>query len=261
MAAGFTEEFVDVGGTKVHMLKGGSGEPLLFLHGSGGPHGWLRYAQGLAAQYTVYMPSHPGYGQSERPEWLETVTDLACFYTWFLEQQGLDGARVIGHSMGGWLAAEIAVACRHAFSKLMLVTAVGIKPKEGEIVDIFIISPAQIREQLYHDPKQVPEYGQLYGEEPTPEQAETAERNREMAVRLCWKPYMHDPRLPDLLARVTVPTQIVWGRQDMLVPLECGQLFQKAIPGSELVVIDNCGHSPHVEKPEEFVKLALDFLA
>ena len=88
-----------------------------------------------------------------------------------------------------------------------------------------------------------------------------AEGNREMAVRLCWKPYMHDPRLTSLLARVNIPTRMVWGKNDQIVPLECGELYNKAIKGSDLVVIDNCGHSPQVEKPNEFIKAALDFLA
>ena len=130
MAANFSEEFVDVGGSKVHLLKGGAGEPLLLLHGSGGNEGALRYAQALADRYTVYMPSHPGFGQSDRPEWLENMVDLACFYNWFLEKQGLDGAHCIGFSLGGYLAAEMAVACHHSFSKLMLVDAVGIKPND-----------------------------------------------------------------------------------------------------------------------------------
>ena len=260
MASDFSEEFVDVGGSRVQILKGGSGEPLLLLHGAGGNAGWLRYVQALADRFTVYAPSHPGFGSSDRPEWMETMSDLASFYTWFLENQGLEGIRAIGFSMGGWLAAEIAVNCRHAFSKLMLVGAAGVKPLQGEIADIFIISPAQVTELVFHDPNQAPEYDQLYRQEPTPEQVETAERNREMSVRLCWKPYMYDPRLPDLLARLNIPTRIVWGRQDRLVPLECGELYQKSIPGSELTVIDNCGHSPQVEKPDEFVKLALEFL-
>ena len=92
------------------------------------------------------------------------------------------------------------------------------------------------------------------------EQAALAERDREMAVRLCWKPYMHDPRLPTLLARVRLPTRIVWGREDRLVPVECGQLYQKAIPGSDLVIFESCGHSPQIEKPEEFTQTALEFL-
>ena len=139
---------------------------------------------------------------------------MASFYTWFLEEQGLEGARAIGFSMGGWIAAEVAASTRHAFSKLMLVDAVGIKPQQGEIADIFIISPAQVTELLFHDPKQAPEYDQIYGQTPTPEQVEIAEGNREMAVRLCWKPYMYDPRLPGLLERVNIPTRIVWGRED-----------------------------------------------
>ena len=261
MAATFTEEFVEVAGSQIHLMKGGSGDPLLILHGAGGNPGWIRYVQELADHYTVYIPSHPGYGQSERPDWLETMNDMACFYTWFMEKQGLDGSRAIGFSMGGWLAAEIVASCQHSFSKLMLVDPAGIKPERGENADIFIISPAQIQEMLFHDPKQVPEYDQLFGQEPTPEQVQIAEQNREMAVRICWKPYMHDPRLPFLLGRVNIPTQIVWGHQDQLVPLECGEMFRDAIPGAKLSVIDKCGHLPNIEKPEEFIKIALDFLA
>ena len=129
MAEGFTEEFVEVGGSKLHMFKGGTGEPLVLLHGDRGNAGWLGYVQALADRFTVYIPTHPGYWQSDRPEWLESISDMASFYTWFFEQQRLEGARVIGFSMGGWLAAEIAVMCRHAFSKLMLVDAAGIKPE------------------------------------------------------------------------------------------------------------------------------------
>ena len=139
--------------------------------------------------------------------------------------------------------------------------AVGIKPNDSEITDIFIISPAQVRELGFHDPSQAPEYEALYGGEPTPEQVLLAESNREMAVRLCWKPYMYDPRLTSLLQRVKIPTRMVWGKNDQIVPLECGELYKEAISGSDLVVIDNCGHSPQVEKPDEFIKTALEFLA
>ena len=120
MASDFTEKSVQVGGNQVHMLTGGSGDPLVLFHGAGGNSGWLRYVQALADHYTVYIPTHPGYWQSDRPEWLETIADMASFYTWFLEEQGLEGARAIGFSMGGWIAAEVAASCRHAFSKLML---------------------------------------------------------------------------------------------------------------------------------------------
>ena len=173
----------------------------------------------------------------------------------------IQSARCIGFSMGGWLAAEMAVMCQHSFSKLMLVDPVGIKPQRGEITDIFLMAPAQIAELSFHDAKQVPEYDEIFGQTPTAGQAALAERDREMAVRLCWKPYMHDPRLSTLLARVRFPTRIVWGKEDRLVPMECGHLYQEAIHGSDLVIFESCGHSPQIEKPEEFAQTALEFFS
>lgn len=260
MPAGVREEVVNVGGARLKLLTGGTGAPLLVLHGTEGSLGWRRYAQALAEHYTVYVPSHPGFDGSERPAWLKSMYDLVCFYTWFLEQQGLEGIPVLGWDLGGWLAAEIAATTGHAFSKMLLVAPAGIKPQVGEITDMFILSPAQIRDLTFYDLPQVPERDQLYGPDPSPAQREQAVQNREMAVRLTWKPYMHDPRLAPLLARVKVPTRLVWGQQDQLIPVECGRLYQQAIPGAELTVLEQCGHVPHLEKPDEFVRLALSFL-
>ena len=114
MPAGVHEAFVNVGGAQIRLLKSGSGAPLLVLHGTEGSLGWRRYAQALAEHFTVYLPSHPGFDGSERPVWLQSVPDLACFYTWFLETQGLEGIRVIGCALGGWLVAEMALAAQHA---------------------------------------------------------------------------------------------------------------------------------------------------
>jgi pimeloyl-ACP methyl ester carboxylesterase len=261
MGTQFTEEFLKVGPDKVQVFKGGSGDPLLVLHGAGGNRGPLKYAQSLAEHYTVYLPSHPGFGKSDRPLWIETIQDLASLYTWFQEVHGLEGVRAIGFSMGGWLAAEISATCRHAFSKLLLVDAVGIKPQEGEITDIFIITPSQVADLSVYDTTQAPEYRQIYPQTPTPKETDMAERDREMAVRLCWKPYMHDPRLPYLLQRVSIPTSIVWGRQDRIVPVECAELYHQSIKESHLEIIDKCGHSPHIERPDEFVRIALDFFS
>ena len=255
------QKVVSVDGTRVQLLRGGAGKPLLVLHGEEGNPRWLQYHRALAERYQVYAPSHPGFGGSDRPDWLETMWDMASFYSWLLEEMGLDRVPVVGFSMGGWLAAEIAVSCPHAFERLVLVGASGVKPAEGEIADIFIMSPQQIVEKSFFDPGQSPEYEELYGREATPELLESRTLDREMAVRLGWKPYMHDPRLPSLLRRVRIPSLVVWGRQDAIIPLECGDLYQKAIPGSTLKVLEECGHSPQIEKPGEFVEIALDFLA
>jgi pimeloyl-ACP methyl ester carboxylesterase len=260
MAEGYIDEMVEVAETKLHLLRGGTGDPLLILHGAGGSPGWLQYQQALAQRFQVYVPDHPGFGRSDRPEWIETVPDLACFYLWALEELGLSRVRVIGFSLGGWLAAEMAVMCPHLFERMVLVGAVGVRPTQGEIADIFIRSPKEVTELMFHDPRQAPEYEQLYGGELTAEQQDIQAGNREMAARVTWKPYMFDPRLPALLRRLRLPTQIVWGRQDAIVPLSCAQVYHQSIRGSTLAIIDRCGHAPQLERPQEFLNVVAEFL-
>ena len=132
--------------------------------------------------------------------------------------------------MGGWLAAEMAVTCSHVFSKLMLVDPVGIKPQQGEITDIFIISRPRSSNYCFTIPIRLLSMRRSTADAQSGASGDCRE-HREMAVRLCWKPYMYDPRLPGLLSRVNIPTRIVWGQEDRLVPLECAGLYQKAIPG------------------------------
>jgi pimeloyl-ACP methyl ester carboxylesterase len=260
MAEGYTEAFVEAAETKLHLLQGGQGEPLLVLHGAGGNPGWLQYLTALAQRFHVYVPDHPGFGDSDLPDWIASVPDLACFYLWALEDLGLSRVRVLGFSLGGWLAAEMAIMCPQIFERLVLVGAAGIKPTQGEIADIFLLSPTELTAKMFYDPKQAPAYEQLYGQPLTPEGQDLRNRNREMAARITWKPYMHDPRLPSLLRRLRLPTLLVWGRQDALVPVNCGELFQQNIRGSRLVIMEHCGHAPQIEQPQEFVNIVSEFL-
>ena len=105
----------------------------------------------------------------------------------------------------------------------VLVAPVGLKPEVGEILDVFYYTPPQLRELTVHDPKTIPEWDELFARPPTPAEQEVALRNREMTARLTWKPYMHNPRLAHFLPRVGNPTLIVWGREDRIVPVVCGQ--------------------------------------
>ncbi|MGE3273126.1 MAG: alpha/beta fold hydrolase [Chloroflexota bacterium] len=260
MAVQPREEMISVGGIKAHTLIGGTGAPLLVLHGAGGPNGWRRWHAALAEQFTLYVPAHPGYGLSDSADWMESVRDLARYYLWFLDVVGLERVSVIGHSLGGWLVAEMAAMNPKALDRIVLVAPAGLKPEQGEILDIFYYPVEQMREFGYHDPSQAPEWDELFGQPPTPEQQDLALRAREMSARLIWKPYAHNPRLPHFLPRVTNPALVVWGRQDRIVPVICGEQYARLLPNATLKVIEECGHSPNIEKPDEFVGILRDFL-
>ncbi len=252
----WTEEYVEVAGARTQILKGGRGAPLMILHGARGNPGWMAYHEALSQHFTVYASSHPGYDGSERPPWVGTITDVAHFYLALLDKMGLEKVSLMGFSMGGWIAAEIAAMCPHRLKGLVLVNAVGIKPQVGAIAEVLMVSPEDTQKLAYYDISKAPT-----PEDPTQEQQDVLWRNREMASRLCWKPYMHNPNLPDYLKLARLPALIIWGRQDGIVPLTCGEIYHQVLEGSILNVIDECGHSPQIEKPQEFLDAALGFLS
>lgn len=257
----WAEEIVEAGGSKLHITRGGTGQPLLLLHDELGHPGWLRYHAALAQHYTLYMPSHPGCGQSQPLDWVMSMRDLAGWYLDALDELGLGQVPVLGGSLGGWLAAEMAAMCPQQFTRLVLVGAMGVRPPVGEIFDIFLVVSRNYLAASFADPAHTPEYQQLFGADPTPEQAETWEQARELASLVGWRPYMHNPALPHLLRRLRkLPTLIVWGRQDAIVPLSAGEAYHRAIPGSRLVVLDHAGHRPEIEQADEFARLVQEFL-
>jgi len=258
----FTEELVEVADVRIQLRRGGTGEPLLVLHGELGVPGWLRAYALLAEHFTVYVPSLPGFGQSVPPAWIVTVRDLAAWVTWFVHDLQLpQPLHVIGCSMGGWIAAEIATTNVSIFKKMVLVGAAGLKPEVGEVWDYFVHSAREACAQAFYDPAQSPEYAQYYGKAWTPEDEAQVESNREMASRLFWKPYMRSHTLPALLRGVATPTLVVWGREDRIMPLNACQLYQRAIKGATATILERCGHMPEMEQPAAFVQAVLDFLA
>ena len=254
--ATWTEEYVEVAGARTQIFKGGSGAPLVVLHGARGNPGWLPYHEALAQRFTVYAPSYPGYDKSGRPGWVSTITDVAHFYLGLLSNLGLEQVPLVGFSMGGWVAAEIAAMSPTRIKGMVLVDAVGIKPQVGEITEVLMVSPPQVRPLAYYDYSKAPPEPEL-----TQEEQNVLWENRVMESRLCWKPYMHNPNLPEYLKLIRVPALIVWGRQDRIVPLNCGEIYNQVLQGSTLKVIEECGHSPQLEKPQEFLDATLGFLS
>src|SRR5207248_3320332 len=162
--------------------------------------------------------------------------------------------------IGGWTAVEMAAMSPRSLDRLVLVAPAGLKPPSGEILDVFYQPAAQLRAMTVHDPATVPEWDELYGRPPTAEDLDMATRNQEMTARLTWKPYMHNPRLPHFLPRVTNAALIVWGREDRIVPVSCGDEYQRLLPNARLSVLERCGHLPPIEQPDQFARLVIDFL-
>lgn len=252
-----SKEQVRVGSMELVMLKGGSGAPVLDLHGEVGHPGWTDYHQALSEKFTVYSPQHPGYDESPRPEWASSISDVAHLYLSIVRALNLDSSvSLLGFSMGGWIAAEMAAMSPSSFKGLVLVGAAGVRPRVGEIAEVLMVSPEQAQELSFHDQSLAPDLTEL-----SPEALEAQWRNREMASRLCWKPYLHNPVLPEYLRLVKIPSLIVWGRQDRFVPIDSAELYHEVLEGSSLHVIDQCGHLPQVEKPREFLDATVEFLS
>ncbi len=261
-AQAWTEEMVELAGASVQLVKGGSGEPLLILHDEMGHPGWMNFHEALGQSNELIIPSHPGFGDSSFLDWIMNMRDMAGWYLEALDDLGVERINLMGFGIGGWLAADMATMDPGHFKKLILVDAAGIKPPTGEIFDMFLVVAKEFITESFLSPENTPEFATICPEEPTPEQAEYWEVAREQACRLSWRPYMHYPALPNLLSRLkNLPTQIVWGREDPIVPLSAGQAYNDAIPGSQLAVIDNAGHRPEIEQPDEFVRIVQKFLS
>ena len=257
-----TEEMLEVGSCMVHLWKGGQGKPLVVLHDDVGSPGWLPFHEELARHFTVYAPSHPGYGKSERPDrshrpgWMRDVRDMAIVHRLLLRDLGLERVSVVGLGFGGWVAAEMATMGQQQIDRMVLVGAMGVQPLEGEIVDQFLLDGEEYARLGVHDKGK---FDLLYGSEPDLDQKEAWEINREMTARVAWKPYMFNPTLSVLLRDVATPTLVVWGGEDEIVPLSCGRRYQDALPAARLHVVEQAGHCVDVDRPEELAELIVDF--
>jgi pimeloyl-ACP methyl ester carboxylesterase len=255
-------QVVEAAGISAALRRAGNGPPLLVIHGELGVPGWLDSFARLARHYDMIVPDLPGYGQSTRPDWIMSVHDLAAWVTWLARDLGLrPPLNVIGFSLGGWVAAEIATVAPQFFDRLVLVGAMGLKPERGEIFDYFLDSGIAGLRRAFYRPDAAAEFRRYWGRELTPEEADRVEQHRETTCRIAWKPYMHSLTLRHLLPGVRTPTLVVWGRDDAIAPVNCGELYAQALPNARLVTIPDCGHLPEMEQPEEFADLVESFLA
>jgi pimeloyl-ACP methyl ester carboxylesterase len=257
---GVESGWLTVHGVQLEVVERGQGRPIVLLHGEDGLDPKAPFLDLLAAHGRVIASSHPGFGHSPDVDTIDTIDDLAYLYLDLLAEQDLHEVIVVGCSLGGWIAAEMAVKCTAHLAKLILVAPVGIKVSDREtrdIPDIFALAPDEVARLQYHDPaRAVVDYAAL------PDDAlSVIARNREATALYAWEPYFHNPKLRQRLHRITIPTLLVWGASDRFVtPGYYGTAYRDAIPGARLEIIERAGHLPHIEQPEAFVERVRLFL-
>jgi pimeloyl-ACP methyl ester carboxylesterase len=250
---------INVAGIDLEIAEAGSGAPVVMLHGAGG-FDVRQPVNGLLAQHRrVICPSHPGFGKSALPDWLDSVDDIAHVYLELLDKLELGTVDLIGCSLGGWIAVEMATKCPERFTKLLLVGPVGVKtgtPDDLDIPDVFALSSAELNRLLFRDPhKMVPDPASLSDDE-----LAIVVRNRETLALLSWEPYMHNPKLNHRLRRISAPTLFLRGDCDGLVSEKYLKAYAALVPQALTATISNAGHAPHLEEPEAFAGAAIKFL-
>jgi pimeloyl-ACP methyl ester carboxylesterase len=246
---------------EVELQTFGSGEPLLFLHGAGGLIGVDPFLDELGKNFKVIAPNFPGYGDTTGAELIDDVLDASLFYQQLMDDLGIASAHVVGHSMGGMLAAELAAVDSHRVKKLVLACPAGFWRDENPIPDFFSMDLGDLAANLFHDPKSP--LAQMFTAIP-----EDAERLAEMYVertkrltqasKFLWP--LPDRGLKKRAWRIAAPTLLLWGASDRLIPPEYAQEFTSRIKQARTQTIKEAGHMVMYEQPEAFVKAVNDFL-
>jgi pimeloyl-ACP methyl ester carboxylesterase len=248
-----------IAGIRLELRRVGSGRPLLLLHSEDALECEPPFLDLLAADRELIIPSPPGFGCSERPDWVSAPDDIAYVYLELIDQLKLAGIDVLGFSLGGWIALEMATKEPAAFSRMALVAPYGAKfggPTERDIADIWMLPPVEVIKRKWFDPKK----GERDYKAMPEDKLAIIARNNESFARFCWEPYMHNPKLKQRLGRVSARTLFIWGENDGIVAPAYGRAFADHVPGSSFATIAEAGHYPHIEQPAEFMHKLRSFL-
>ena len=247
-----------LGEIELELHEAGDGPPLLFLHSGGGFEPEDAFVAMLARRYRVIAPSHPGFGHSSLPDWIDSIDDIAHVHLELMDRLGLRRVKMIGCSIGGWIAAELATKTPDRFEKLVLVGPEGVKTgrrDQLDIPDIFALPQEEMARLRFHDPAKAKiDLAKL-----SPEQLRIMARNNESLALLVWEPYMHNPKLAHRLHRLTMPVLMMRGASDGLVSAEYLARYAKLVPQARIETIEAAGHLPQLEQPEAFVQKIVAF--
>jgi pimeloyl-ACP methyl ester carboxylesterase len=253
------KETLKLAGLALELHEDGKGAPLLFLHSGQGFLPSQPYVALLSKSRRLVAPSHPGFGHSELPDWLDTPDDIAHIYLELMDRLELQKVDLVGCSLGGWIAAEMASKAPERIRKLVLVAPMGVKTgpvDKLDIPDIYATPQERVNSWLFHDPaKHVVDPSRLPDDELT-----VMVRNRETTAMLVWEPWMHNPKLRHRLHRVSPPALFLRGEGDGLVSAEYLERYARLLPNARIDTIAKAGHAVQVEQPEAFAAKVLGFL-
>jgi pimeloyl-ACP methyl ester carboxylesterase len=233
------------------------GKPLLYLRSEESLPADRNFIEALARGYEVIVPDHPGFGQSDNPDWLRGMGDTAYFYLDFLDHLALNNVHFVGASMGGWIGAEIALRDRSRIASLSLLAPYGVREKGQIFGDVFLWTPEQNIRHRFSDQKFAE---QFLGVEHTSRETTELLKDRYATARLGWAPRFHNPELQRWLHRIARPVLLVWGDEDRIAPPAMAKAWQAGLPDCRLVTIANCGHLPHMERADETHAAVVKFI-
>jgi pimeloyl-ACP methyl ester carboxylesterase len=243
----YTEpEWIEVEGLRVAYRRQGTGPTTVYLHGAGLTRMWLPLHECLSQSLDLIAPEHPGYGETEMPEWLDGFDDLVIHYDGLLDALELERPHLVGYSLGGWIAAELAVFNPRRFASLTLITPIGLRIPGKPLADLFAMDPETLFMTFFNDPANAP---QILPDFESLDEIEHQFGEMATLARLAWNPRF-DPKLERRLGRVACPTLVVGAEQDRLVPNEMGERFAEVIPGARHETVPGTGHALIVEQPE-----------
>lgn len=250
--------FLAIADKKTQLTVGGSGPPLLYLHSAAGETDWMPFHAELARHFTVYLPAHPGFADSQGLDQVRDIADYAWHYVDLLAELKLSRVPIVGFSLGGWTALELAILRPALVERLVLVDAAGLRLAEAPMAELFIDDLTKLRHLLFKDPND-PSIPLAMPTSLEDNRILQWLRAREATARVGWNPYLHNPRLPQHLRRVECPALVLWGEHDRLIPPAHGEYYAKHLPQARLETLD-CGHMLPFEKTSEFVERTVKFL-
>lgn len=238
------------------VAEAGTGRPFLLLHGGAGPASFLTFAADLARQRPAraIVPTHPGFNGTPRPDGVADVRALADLYVALLDRLDLTGVTVVGNSIGGWIAAEIALLASPRVGGVVIMNATGIVVPGHPVADFFALSLDELTDLSYHDPSRF----RLDPATVSERQKAIMGTNRQ-AIAVYAGRTMTDPTLAARLAGVTVPTLVLWGQSDRVVDPAYGRAYAAAIPGARYQPLERSGHLPQLETPDLALSAVWDF--